>query len=158
MPTWIDKGTDLLPPDVVLRDDFTYLAEKAEREVIQHYTRRRESVRFRVSAVVADFDDGVEHLRDPQRDAVVFLRYYKEDPADIDTSDAQKQKFVDAMESEIASVIEHMIETEDHTRNVTSESIGSKSVSYGDKDSPELPPRFGRYLKPFDLRPRNTHI
>jgi len=160
MATWLtsDLWPEYLPPDFHERDDAPYLVNKAEREVIQHYSRRRESVRFRVSAVVADLDDGIEHLRDPSRDVVVFLRYYKEDPANIDTSDPQRKKFVDAMRHEIAGVTEHLAETSDQTQGVTSESKGAKSVSYASGRTHTLPPTFGRFLKPFDLRPRNTHI
>jgi hypothetical protein len=148
----------LLPPDIVGREDLGYLIGEAEREVIQHYTRRRESIRFRVSAIVADLDDGVEHLQNPQRDAVVFLRYYKKDPANINTGDPQRKKFVDAMRREIAGVVKHMVETEEQTRGVTSKSKGAKSVSYDGGDVDTFPPGFGKYLKPFDLRPRNTHV
>lgn len=149
---------DLLPPGIVGREDLKYLIGEAEREVIQHYTRRRESIRFRVSAIVADLDDGVEHLRDPQRDAVVFLRYYKEDPANINTGDPQRQKFVDAMRREVAGVVKHMAQTDEQKHGVTSKSKGAKSVSYEGGRVDRLPRDFGRYLKPFDIRPRNTHV
>lgn len=158
MPTWLKGDLKLLPPSIRTRDDLAYLVEEAEREVISHYTRRRQDIRFRVSAIVADLKDGVEHLRDTTRDAVVFLRYYKEDPEDIDTSDPQRQKFVDAMRREIADVVKHMAETEDQQHGVTSKSQGSKSISYSSGRVDRLPPTFGRHLKPFDLRPRNTHI
>jgi len=160
MATWLtsDLWPKYLPPGFPNREDATYLVNKAEREVIQHYSRRRESVRFRVSAVVADLDDGIEHLRDPSRDVIVFLRYYKEDPDNIDTSDPQRQKFVDAMRAEIAGVAEHLAETSEQTQGVTSESKGAKSVSYESGRTHTLPPTFGRFLKPFDLRPRNSHI
>jgi len=162
MAKWLTSNhwDPLLHPDIRTTADSTllYLIDKAEREIVQHYTRRRESLRFRVSAVVADVDDGIEHLKDPQQDAIVFLRYYKEDPADIDTSDEQKQKFVDAFRREVASLVEHMAETEDQKHGVTSKSQGSKSISYEGGRVDELPPTFGRYLKPFDLRPRNAHI
>lgn len=160
MAKWLtsDIWQDYLPPGFYERDDATYLVNKAEREVIQHYSRRRESVRFRVSAVVADLDDGIEHLRDPSRDVIVFLRYYKEDPKDIDTTDRQREKFVEAMRWEIAGVVEHMVETDDQREGVTSKSQGSKSISYDGGRVETLPPTFGRQLKPFDLRPRNSHI
>jgi len=158
-PTWLTgEHLTLLPPAMRDRDDLAYLVQEAEREVISHYTRRREDVRFRVSAVVANLEDGVEHLRDTTRDAIVFLRYYEEDPSDIDTSDPQRQKFVDAMRREVAGVVKHMAETESHQQGVTSKSQGSKSISYASGRPSRLPPDFGRYLKPFDLRPRNTHI
>lgn len=160
MATWLtsDLWQKYLPPRFHERDDATYLVNKAEREVIQHYSRRRESVRFRVSAVVADLDDGIEHLRDPSRDVVVFLRYYKEDPEDIDTTDRQREKFVEAMRAEVAGVVEHMVETNDQRQGVTSKTQGSKSISYDGGRVETLPPTFGRYLNPFDLRPRNSHI
>jgi len=160
MATWLtsDLWAQYLPPDFHERDDAPHLVNKAEREVIQHYSRRRESIRFRVSAVVADLDDGIEHLRDPSRDVIVFLRYYKEDPDKIDTSDPQREKFVDAMRAEIAGVAEHLAETAGQTQGVTSKSKGAKSVSYASGRTHTLPPTFGRFLKPFDLRPRNSHI
>jgi hypothetical protein len=160
MATWLtsDLWQKYLPPRFHERDDATYLVNKAEREVIQHYSRRRESVRFRVSAVVADLDDGIEHLRDPSRDVIVFLRYYKEDPDNIDTSDPQREKFVNAMRAEVAGVVEHMTETSDQRQGVTSKTQGSKSISYEGGRVETLPPTFGRYLNPFDLRPRNSHI
>jgi len=159
MPTWLTGDhLTLLPPSIRDRDDLKYLVNEAEREVISHYTRRRQDIRFRVSAVVADLEDGAEHLRDTTRDAVVFLRYYKEDPSDIDTSDSQRQKFVDAMRQEIAGVVKHMAETEGQSQGVTSKSQGSKSISYASGRRQRLPPDFGRHLKPFDLRPKTTHI
>jgi hypothetical protein len=160
MAKWLtsDIWQDYLPPGFYERADAAYLINKAEREVIQHYSRRRESVRFRVSAVVADLDDGIEHLRDPSRDVIVFLRYYKEDPEEIDTTDRQREKFVEAMRWEIAGVVEHMVETDDQREGVTSKSQGSKSISYDGGRVETLPPTFGHQLKPFDLRPRNSHI
>lgn len=159
MAQWI-TGThyDLLPPRLRSAEKTDYLVEKAEQEVISHFTRRREDIRFRVGAVVAEVKDGVEHIRDTTRDAVVFLRYYKRDPEDIDTTDPQRQKFVDAMRREIAGVVEYMAEQDDRRQGVTSESKGSKSVSYSTGRVSRLPPDFGRHLKPFDLRPRTTHI
>jgi hypothetical protein len=147
-----------LSPSIRTRDDVEYLVTKAEREVIAHYTRRRADVRFRIESLVSNVKDGTDHLHDVQRDAVVFLRYYKEDPNEIDTSDPQRQKFVDAMKAEIAGVVEHMVETEGQKEGVTSMSQGSKSVSYDSGRRKRLPPTFGRHLKPFDLRPRSTHI
>jgi hypothetical protein len=138
--------------------DLSYYINEAEREVLQHYTRRREDVRFRVSAVVAEVKDGVEHIRDTTRDAVVFLRYYKEDPSNIDTSDPQRQKFVDAMRREIAGVAEYMAGQQGRTQGVTSKSQGARSVSYSSGRVSRFPPDFGRYLNPFDLRPKTTHI
>lgn len=160
MPKWLtsDLWQDYLPHAIIAREDATYLVNKAEREVIQHFTRRREGIRFRVSAIVADLEDGVEHLRDPARDALVFLRYYKDDPDNIDTSDPQREKFIEAMRWEIAGVVEHMVETEDQTNGVSSKSQGSKSISFEDGDVERLPKGFGRHLKPFDLRPTTTHI
>ena len=159
MATWLTSDDfSLLHPSVRDRNELEWLLNEAEREVLQHYTRRREDIRFRVSAIVADLEDGVEHLRDPARDAVVFLRYYKDDPSDIDTSDPQRQKFVDAMKREIAGVVKHLADVQDQTHGVTSKSQGSKSISYSQGRVDRLPPTFGRHLKPFDLRPRNTHI
>ena len=160
MSTWL-TGEDLsvyLPLKIRNRDDLAYLVSKAEREVIAHFTRRRQDVRFRIDSLVADVKDGTDHLRDIERDAVVMLRYYKDDPEDIDTSDPQRQKFVDAMKAEIAGVIEHMVETEGQTEGVTSMSQGSKSISFDSGRTELFPPTFGRHLKPFDLRPRSTHI
>ena len=159
MATWLTSSDySLLHPSVRDRDDLSYLIEQAEREIIQHYSRRRESIRFRVSAIVADLDDGIEHLRDPSRDVVVFLRYYKEDPDDIDTSDPQREKFLEAMRREVAQLVEHKVDTEDQRHGVASKSQGSKSISYESGRVDRFPPGFGRYLKPFDLRPRNSHI
>ena len=160
MLTWltVDKWDDYLPTNITDRGDIRFLVSEAERELIQHYTRRKKDVRFRVEAVVSEVLDGTEHLRDTQRDTVVMLRYYKDDPEDIDTSDPQRQKFVDAMKAEIAGVIEHMVETEGQTEGVTSMSQGSKSISFDSGRTELFPPTFGRHLKPFDLRPRSTHI
>lgn len=160
MSTWLtsDLWDEYLRPGLADRQDIAYLVRKAEREVIQHFTRRREDIRFRVTAIVADLEDGVEHLRDPSRDAVVFLRYYKDDPDNIDTSDPQREKFVEAMRWEIAGVVEHMADTDDQRHGVSSKSQGSKSISYEDGRVERLPPDFGRHVKPFDLRPRNSHI
>jgi hypothetical protein len=160
MSTWLDQThlDSLLSPTVRARDDLDYLANKAEREVIAHYTRRREDVRFRVDSITADATDGTGHLNDTTRDAVVLLRYYKADPNNIDTSDPQRQQFVDAFRAETAGVIEHMAETESREAGIASRSQGARSVSY-DTSAPELlPPGFGRHLKPFDLRPRSAHV
>jgi hypothetical protein len=100
--------------------------------------------------------DGVEHLYDEQRRTVVMLQYYKPDPSDIDTTDEQKQRFVDAMRAEIAGLVEYMVETEGQEENIALESRGSRSKSY--KGYKRLPKGFGRHLQPFDLRPRVTHI
>lgn len=160
MADWLSSQDwqDYLPPSIRSRDDVGYLVTKAEREVIAHYTRRREDVRFRVESLVSDLKDGTDHLRDVQRDAIVFLRYYKDDPDTIDTSDPQRQKFVDAMKAEIAGVVEHMVETEGQKEGVTSMSQGSKSISFDSGRKELFGPTFGRHLKPFDLRPRSTHI
>jgi hypothetical protein len=161
MPDWLtsDVWDEYLPPSIIGREDATFLVNDAEREVIQHYTRNREDIRFRVGAIVADLNDGIEHLRDTTRDAIVFLRYYDAEGASaIDTSDTDRKRFVEAMRAEIAGVVRHKVETEDQREGVTSQSQGSKSVSYAGGRVHNFPPTFGKYLKPFDLRPRTTHI
>jgi hypothetical protein len=161
MPTWltVDEWDDYLPTNITDRGDIRFLVSEAERELIQHYTRRKKDVRFRVEAVVSEVLDGTEHLRDTQRDTVVMLRYY--DPGgldEIDTSDPQRQRFVDAMRSEVAAIVRHYDEQEGRKEGVTSQSQGSKSVSYESGDIDRFPDRFGSYLQPFDLRPKTTHI
>jgi len=147
-------GTNTCPPG-----DIRFLVSEAERELIQHYTRRKKDVRFRVEAVVSEVLDGTDHLRDTQRDTVVMLRYYDDGgPEQIDTSDPQRQRFVDAMRSEVAAVVRHYVEHEDRKDGVTSQSQGSKSISYESGDIDRFPDRFGSYLQPFDLRPKTTHI
>jgi len=149
--------TEYLPVSILERQDYPYLVKKAQREVVQHYTRRRKDVIHRVSGLLDPHNmDGVEHLYDKQRRTVVMLQYYKNDPGDIDTTDEQKRRFVDAMRAEIAGLVEYMVETEDQQENVDRESRGSRSKSY--KDYKHLPQGFGRHLQPFDLRPRVTHI
>jgi len=112
-----------------------------------------------VEAVVSEVLDGTDHLRDTQRDTVVMLRYYDEGgPEQIDTSDPQRQRFVNAMRSEVAAVVRHYIEHEDRKDGVTSQSQGSKSISYESGEIDRFPDRFGSYLQPFDLRPKTTHI
>ena len=161
MATWLTGGEleEYLPPTIFGRDDLTFLINEAERELIQHYTRNREDIRFRVEAIVADLQDGTEHLESVQQDAVVMLRYYDpEGPSAIDTSDRDRQRFVDAMRAEIAGIVRYRVEREDQKHGVTSRSVGSKSVSYEGGRVERFPPTFGRYLKPFDLRPKTTHI
>jgi len=153
-----DVWSDYLPGHILDRNDAGFLVKEAEREVIAHYTRQKEDVRFRVSAIVSKVRDGTEHLRDVERDAAVFLRYYKEDPADLDTSDPQQQRFLDAMRAEIAGVVRHTVSQEDRRQGATSMSQGSKSISFEDGKVARFPPDFGRHLKPFDLRPKSTHI
>jgi citrate lyase beta subunit len=149
--------TEYLPQSVLEREDYRYLAKKAQREVVQHYTRRRKDVIHRVSGLLDPHNmDGVEHLYDEQRRTVVMLQYYKPDPSDIDTTDEQKQRFVDAMRAEIAGLVEYMVETEGQEENVDREARGSRSKAYSSYK--RLPKGFGRHLQPFDLRPRVTHI
>lgn len=160
MPDYLtsDVWDEYFPPSIIARDDLTYLVNKAERELVQHYTRQKKDVRFRIGAIVSEVQDGTDHLRDSQRETAVFLRYYKPTAEEVDTSDTQKKRFVGAMRAEIAGIVEHWVDQEGRSQGVTSKSEGSRSISFEDGDVRRLPDGFGRYLEPFDLRPKTTHI
>jgi len=153
-----DVWDEYLPGDVRPREDLDFLVSEAERQLVQHFTRRKEDVRFRVGAIVDDMGDGTDHIDDIGRDTAVFLRYYKPKAANIDTSDDERRRFVEAMRTEIARLVRHKAEHDDRQEGVTSVSQGSRSVSYESGQIRELPKGFGKALQPFDLRPKSIHI
>ena len=156
-------AADYLPPAIIDRADFDFLRAKAEREVISHYTRKRKDMLYRISGLLDTvLRRSVQHLLDPQRRVAVMLQWYKDDASEVDESDPEQAKFLDAMRAEIAEHVEHLAQqyepggTRDD-REVQSQSRGARSVSYFGERT-DLRSGFGSYLQPYDLRPKTTYI
>jgi hypothetical protein len=134
----------LLPPDLRRDGDtLTDLARSAEADVVGHYT-----LPFTLdSALPAPLLPDVVTLTDGRR---VGLAGYKEDAA------LASLPFRNAMRREIADVIVWRRAQWDRKPGVKSETKGDpvQSVTYNDRVAElVVPPGFGRWLRPFDVRP-----
>lgn len=147
--TTSDSHNALLPEALRDHTDLANIALKAEKDVIEHFTREGGSPPTR-----APYDpEGVYRyeLTDDNGDGLgiyVYLKEYELDPEEADG------RFADAMIREIAEVIRWQAVTAKLDPTVSSESSGvGRSKSYQPDSRAMFPPQFPRYLGPYSTKP-----
>jgi len=147
---------DYLPSSALSDSDIDFYVRQAERDVIQHFTRSTLATPMMPTSAFRG-EPGTEHLLGPDTGRKVYLRYYKEDAADIDESDADEAAFLEAMRATIAEVALHRMDTQDQVAGVKREERGEREIEYwGDRT--RFPANAFRHLKPFDIRLPSTYI
>lgn len=148
--TYLDSATQA-------RSDIALLRTDAEAAVIAYYRRSVPDMRWTHGLGSDDIETGLENLQPSAGDTQVYLRWYHADADDVGAS-AQELIFLDSMRREIAGMIQYLASRRPiggaSERAVKSETRGRRTVVYSDSQSEtEYPAGFGRYLKPFDIRP-----
>lgn len=148
-----------VPAAIQLRDDFAALAARCEADLIRRYTRTYRGAGYHAGGrgYRGSYDSayGAPWISTDGRRAVLLL-YYHPDAADVDTTDADEQAFLDAFALELGRLIVWRAAQQDEDGNdraaVKSESRGARSVTYNDgRTRSGFPPGFGDHLKPFAL-------
>lgn len=156
----------MLPAAITGRGDIAVLASECEADLIAHYTRNTPDRRY---TGLGSWPSGVvvgEPTPSEDNERQVYLRYYKADASDVSDSAADEVAFMAAMGRELASLIRHRASQRNEdgapTPSVVSERRGMRSVTYAEGSTAfaiaSYPKGFGRYLKPFDLRPKTYAV
>ena len=149
----------LLPTDVSSRTDLQRLAEEAEAELIQHYTREPLDRRGTSSHYHNSVVTGYENLTSQDTALTVYLRYYKVDADELTTTD--EIAFRTAMRRAIGAFIRVKAAQDDVDPMVSSKSRGRRSEAYralADSFEGSIPKSVTKWLRPYDKRPRTFVI
>ncbi len=132
----------LLPLHQRDNTDLAAIALKAEKDIIEYFTREGGSPGTSTSTELTD-DDG------NGLGIYVYLNEYTLDP------EAADGRFADAMIREIAEVIRWQIITakQDPTLSVEGSGVG-RSKTYRPSSNTMFPPEFPRYLTPYTTMPK----